>query len=181
MQLKLNFPKAGSKRKLARVLGKILNNIFEIQEELSNTNQIEFAKNRRLHNSIYLDLATIGELLKSITGNPDDENTINPDPYNLMHSFPEVQWSDIKGFRDITDHNYFILNPNMVWNSATIRIEHLKNAINKISENYPEIKEEIENTIKDIKLTYNNGIKEAECQVKLGSTDPTPFTIPVIS
>lgn len=169
MQLALNFPKAGSKRKLGMVLGKILNNIFEIQKELSGTDQIEFAKNRRLHNSIYLDLATVGELLKSITGNPDDEDTINPDPYNLMRSFPEIQWSDIKGFRDITDHNYFILNPNMVWNSATIRMEHLKNVIIKISENYPEIKEEIENTLKDIKLTYENGIKEAECQVKLNS------------
>lgn len=55
-------------------------------------------------------MATIRELLKTVTGNLNDESVKNIDPYQLIESFPHVPWQDLKGFRDITDHNYFILN-----------------------------------------------------------------------
>lgn len=174
MSIELYFPKSGSKRKISIALGKILNNIHEIEKALKDVDQLEFAKNRILHNSVFLDMATIGELLKTITGNPDDENIANPDPYNLMQSFPDVDWQDLKGFRDINDHNYFIINPNMVWRTLTFRLQKLQSAIFKIREIYPDISKSIDIVIDNIAENYNRAVQEAiidtntaivECQI----------------
>ena len=91
-------------------------------------------------------MATIRELLKTVTGNLNDESVKNIDPYRLIKSFPHVPWQDLKGFKDITDHNYFILNPNILWRSLTFRLTALQNAINMIRDTYPDIAHEMDLT-----------------------------------
>lgn len=158
----LIFPKPGSKRKLGIVFGKILNNICEIRNALQDIDRLEFMGNRIVRNSVVLDMATIGELLKTITKNPDNESAANPDPYGVMKSFPDVRWKDIKGFRDIVSHRYFLAEFNMFWDNLPKYIDPLEKMICTVFEEVPDIKLVAEETIINIKAMEHEGFVDAE-------------------
>jgi len=50
----------------------------------------------------------------------------------LPQRYPDVPWADIKGFRNIIVHNYFGIDWEEVWRSATARVPLLRTQIAEI-------------------------------------------------
>lgn len=48
--------------------------------------------------------------------------------------YPDVEWSAIKGFRNVLVHAYFNINPDLVFDAVQNRIEPLEKAIRQIIE-----------------------------------------------
>jgi uncharacterized protein with HEPN domain len=46
--------------------------------------------------------------------------------------YPEIEWADIIGFRNIAVHSYFAVDWNIVWNTATEDAPTLRDQIAKI-------------------------------------------------
>lgn len=63
MPIELKFPQPGSQRKLGIALGKISHLIASIQSDLENVSQLGFVSDRKLRNSVILDMATIDKTL----------------------------------------------------------------------------------------------------------------------
>ena len=157
----LKFPRAGSKRKLGDVLGKIEFNIQRVTEDIDGVDQKDFVKNRILRNSVFMDIATIGELLKAVTFNVNNENIEDPDPYGLMETFQNVDWSGFKGFRDKNFHDYFSIDANKVWMMTKFSLKELNDAIYAIKNDYPEIASYMKTTINQINNFDKRVVEEA--------------------
>lgn len=163
----LKFPRAGSKRKLGDILGKIEFNIQRIIEDLEGIDKKDFVQNRILRNSVFMDIATIGELLKAVTFNVNNENIEDPDPYGLMQTFPNVDWMGFKEFKDKYFQDDFSIDVNRVWAIATFSLQTLNESISTIRKDYPDIASYMDTTIQQI-LNFNKRvIAEAESSKEL--------------
>lgn len=67
----------------------------------------------------------IGESLKNL-----DKVTANA----LLARYPEVEWTKVKGMRDVISHHYFDIDAEVVYDVCTNHIDHLGNVIQHIIE-----------------------------------------------
>jgi uncharacterized protein with HEPN domain len=67
--------------------------------------------------------ARIGEIAKQI---PDD----------IFSKQPQVEWRDLKGFRDVLIHRYFDINLERVW-AAVEKLSELQSAIDALLADLP--------------------------------------------
>jgi len=65
------------------------------------------------------DIEIIGEAAKHI---PDE----------VVAKAPEIAWQNIRGMRDIIAHGYFQTSLEIVWATATTRIDELDSAVRKL-------------------------------------------------
>lgn len=55
-------------------------------------------------------------------------------PKNFTESHPEIPWSDIVGFRNIAVHEYFVVDWQIVWVTATQDVPLLRKQISRLME-----------------------------------------------
>ncbi len=97
----------------------ILDAIAEVETYLATISFEDFLSNSEKRFATAKQIEIIGEACKHITT-------------DLKLAFPEIEWSSINGFRNISIHEYFGLNFHIVWEIA-------KNDLPVLKENFAEI------------------------------------------
>jgi uncharacterized protein with HEPN domain len=80
-----------------------------------------FLDDDRTRDAVIRNIEVIGEAAKGI---PDD----------VAAKVPGVEWRKIRGMRDVLAHAYFGVDPSVVWDVATTKIEELEAAVRKMLE-----------------------------------------------
>ena len=82
-----------------------------------------FLQDERTQYAVMMAYARIGEIAKQI---PDD----------IFSTQPQVEWRELKGFRDVLIHRYFDINLERVW-AAVEKLSDLQRAIDALLANLP--------------------------------------------
>ena len=82
--------------------------------------------NRLVRSAVVHQLTVIGEAVAHLSA-------------DLRARHSQIPWADIKGFRNIIVHNYFGIDWEEVWRSATVRVPVLRSQVAEIvREEFPE-------------------------------------------
>lgn len=92
--------------------------IREIEEYLKDIDINEFRSNSMIRFATIKQIEIIGEAARHITD-------------HTRRDFPDVEWKEIAGLRNILVHEYFGIDIDLVWQIATIDIPGLKEKITK--------------------------------------------------
>jgi uncharacterized protein with HEPN domain len=109
-------------RNLKLYLADILDSISNIQSDTAEISYEELVQDRRTKDAIILNLLIIGEAVKQI-------------PQDIRAQYPEIQWKQIAGMRDMIAHAYFSINTRIIWNVIQNDLAPLKNCIDDIKVN----------------------------------------------
>ncbi len=56
---------------------------------------------------------------------------------NIVHHFPDVPWAELRALRNRIAHDYFSINPEMVWNFISDEFDEIhKNILNILIKRY---------------------------------------------
>jgi len=102
-------------------LGHILESIDLIESYSEGVDEIEFMRSPPLQDKLVRRIEIIGEAVKNL-------------PEDLKREHPEVPWRDIAGLRDIIVHQYFGLDPELIWDVVKRDIPELKPKLKRIQE-----------------------------------------------
>lgn len=87
-----------------------------IQRFLKDVERIAFLQNELLQSAVLQKLMIIGEASSRL-------------PKKFRDRHPEIEWEDIKGFRNIAAHAYFAVEWSIVWVTATHEVPELRRKI----------------------------------------------------
>lgn len=97
----------------------ILQAINDIEEFSAGITYQEYSENYMLRLAVVKLLEMIGEASSQLTD-------------TLKQEFSEVEWSVLKGMRNVFVHEYFGIDYEIVWNSLNKNLPLLKEKIQKI-------------------------------------------------
>ena len=95
------------------------NAIFEYVHGMSFD---EFCIDRKTYSAVIREFEIIGEAVGKL-------------PNEIKERYPEVQWQDIKDFRNILVHEYFGIELEIVWSVIGEELLTLLDAVKEISRN----------------------------------------------
>lgn len=101
----------------------ILESVFEIEKDLKDISEDEFSKSTQIQDAVIRRLEIIGEAAKNIPG-------------DLKKRYTLIPWKKISGSRDVLIHDYFEVDIESVWETATKDIPKLKKEIKKLLEKF---------------------------------------------
>lgn len=117
--------KIAVKRDAKVLLEDILENIEDIEKFTKGLTKDDLIKNKLKRNAVVRSIEIIGEAAKSI-------------PKDIKEKYPEIEWKEIIGTRDIISHAYFDVDLNVVWDIIKKNLPDLKKRV-------LEIKQKLEN------------------------------------
>jgi uncharacterized protein with HEPN domain len=100
----------------------LLERIERIQQYVQAGEQ-EFWHSSLTQDAVVRNFEVIGEIVKRL-------------PPNLLSQYPDVEWSQIKGFRDYLAHNYETVQLKIVW-GAVAKLPILKAAVETLLASLP--------------------------------------------
>lgn len=95
----------------------ILDTIKKIQSYLAHMSRSDFFSDDKTQSAVIMQIQIIGELSKRV-----------PEEIKLKIDVP---WKDIAGLRDMVSHDYFSLDIEAIWNTATKDTAELERKIKK--------------------------------------------------
>lgn len=90
-----------------------------VQEYISNISETDFRASREKQAAVVREIEIIGEAVRNL---PDD----------LKNNNPQIAWGLISSMRNFLIHEYFSIDLDLVWDTATSEIPHLKKEVEKI-------------------------------------------------
>lgn len=90
-----------------------------MEEYLAGVSYEDFLANSQKRFATIKQIEIIGEACNHITN-------------DIKLAYPEVEWTSINGFRNISIHEYFAVNFHIVWEIAKNDLPDLKERFNKI-------------------------------------------------
>lgn len=97
----------------------ISESIAQIEAYTSKITDKEFFKNKMLQDAVMRRLEIIGEAVKNV-------------PQNFREQYPNIQWKNIAGMRDILIHEYSGVNVKRVWKAVKNDIPDPKKCVIQI-------------------------------------------------
>ena len=82
-------------------------------------NYEDFTENEMAIDAVIRNFEVIGEAINNIPG-------------DITKNYPDVEWSEAIGFRNILIHNYFGLEIEAVWDTIKENIPELKKHIDQV-------------------------------------------------
>ena len=107
------------KRDYILFLEDILNSIEKLEKYTKDLDFKAFSKNEMVIDAVTRNLEVMGEAVKNI-------------PLDIQKKYPEVEWKEAKGFRNILIHDYFGIDLESVWDTINDDIPLLKKHISKV-------------------------------------------------
>lgn len=89
-------------RPLNLYLSDIINSIDKIQNYTANLTYDRLCEDDKTLDAVVHNLLIIGEATKQF-------------PHSMRLKYPQIEWKEIAGLRDIIAHNYFSLNEKIIW------------------------------------------------------------------
>ncbi len=92
------------KRDYLLFLEDIIEAIVKIEDYTKNVNQDAFSRSSLIQDAVIRNFEVIGEAVKNV-------------PKRVKQNYPQVEWSEAAGFRDVLIHNYFgidVFNPKKI-------------------------------------------------------------------
>ncbi len=108
-----------SKRRINLYCLDILDSANAILEFVNGLTLVEFRNDRKTCSAVIREFEVIGEAVGKI---PDD----------LKQLWPDVEWQDIKDFRNLLIHEYFGIDLEIVWQIIQDDLPNLMDAIKRI-------------------------------------------------
>lgn len=109
-------------RNLEVVLKEILEEINRIEKFTQSVNYDGYINNDMLYYATIRSLEIIGEAVRHI-------------PQGTRKKYSEIEWRKISGLRDILIHDYFGIEPSIVWDIINSKLPILKAVAGKILKN----------------------------------------------
>lgn len=97
----------------------ILDAINEVEKYLLNSSYVDFMTNSEKRFATIKQIEIVGEACNQIT-------------LELKETHPEIEWKSIRGFRNISIHEYFGVNFQIVWEIARYDLPLLKEKFSRI-------------------------------------------------
>jgi uncharacterized protein with HEPN domain len=96
----------------------------QVEEFVAGFTRDQFEHDRRTYSAVLYSLQTIGEA--AIRLNKEDERLGES---GLMERlYPDVPWPDVRGLSNIVRHGYDEIDAEIVWKTATTRIQSVRDA-----------------------------------------------------
>jgi len=111
-----------SKRDTRLYIQDILESIDAINSYLHNISYESFLNDRKTYSATIREFIIIGEAISKIITILEDQH-------------PEYPWRLLKDFRNFIVHEYFGVNPRIVYDAATLELVEVKSLIIKMKEN----------------------------------------------
>jgi uncharacterized protein with HEPN domain len=102
----------------------ILEAIAEIEKYLSGVSYDDFLANSEKRFATVKQIEIIGEACNALTA-------------EFKNSYPDIDWKPIRGFRNISIHEYFAVNFHIVWEIAKNDLPVLKEQFNFALSKFP--------------------------------------------
>ncbi len=99
----------------------ITQSIAKIQKYTGNFDCEQFVNNELIYDSTVFNLQIIGEATLNL-------------PKEIQQKYPEVEWKDLAGLRNLIAHGYYKLKPQIIWNIIQTDLPVLQSQIDKIIE-----------------------------------------------
>jgi uncharacterized protein with HEPN domain len=97
----------------------ILEAIQRIDEYLKETTFEEFSKDNKTVDAVVRNFAVIGEAAKSV-------------PVSVKRKHPEIAWKRMSGMRDKVIHQYFGVDPRILWDTSKIDLPASKQLLKEL-------------------------------------------------
>ena len=105
----------------------ILESIDAINDYLCNVDFESFCNDRKTYSATIREFIVIGEAISKVID-------------LLQESHPEYPWRTLKDFRYFIVHEYFGVNPRIIYDAGTLELEELKRILLDISNNIEEVR-----------------------------------------
>lgn len=99
----------------------ILESCGKVRRYVTGMSYEAFAADERTLDAVIRNLEIIGEAAKCL---PDE----------VVASAPGIEWRKIRGMRDVLAHAYFGVDPKVVWDVATTKLDALEAAVRMLLE-----------------------------------------------
>ena len=110
------------KRDVLLFIDDILESIKNIEDFTKGINKEKFSRDKLRQSAVIRQIEIIGEAVKNI-------------PESFKSKYPDLEWKDIAGARDILIHAYFGVDLNKVWEVIEKDLVYLKKKIKEIKSN----------------------------------------------
>lgn len=107
------------KRDFIVFLEDAINSIEKIEKYLQNIEFEDFCKNEMMVDAVIRNLEVLGEAIRNV-------------PQEIKDRYPEIEWKEAIGFRNILIHNYFGIDLETIWETIKKDIPKFKKEIEEI-------------------------------------------------